>query len=99
MNMVGHQHVSMNAATCLAGILGQPVEIKTVILVGEKAGLAVVATLNQVQRGVWQRKAWAARHGLSVDICRLKTSKNRGLSPIMLDQNRIALTVNGPFSG
>lgn len=61
--MVGHQHVSMNAATGLAGVLSQPVEIETIILVGDKAGLAVITTLNQVQRSVWQRKA--GRRGMA----------------------------------
>lgn len=84
MNMIGHQHVRMNAATGLPGILGQPVEIDTVILVGNKASLAVIAALNQVQRRVWQRKAGAAGHGVSGINSQLKVTINRGLSPIIL---------------
>ncbi len=60
--MVGHQYVCMNAAPGLARILAQPVQIKTIVFVGEKAGLAVVAPLDQVHRYVWKREAWATGH-------------------------------------
>ncbi len=47
--MVGHQHIGMHLAAGLAGIFSQPVEIEAIVLVGEKASLAIVAALDDVQ--------------------------------------------------
>jgi hypothetical protein len=49
MNMIGHQHISMNPTARLVGAVGQPVETGAVILVREKARLPIVATLDQVE--------------------------------------------------
>jgi hypothetical protein len=38
----------MNPTPGLDGILGQLIQIAAVILIGEKTGLAIVATLDQV---------------------------------------------------
>jgi hypothetical protein len=38
----------VNPATCLACILGQPIQIASVILIGKKAGLAIIATLDKM---------------------------------------------------
>jgi hypothetical protein len=40
----------MNAAACLVRVHGQPVQIKAVVFVGEKAGLPVIAALDDVER-------------------------------------------------
>jgi hypothetical protein len=63
MDMVGHQHIGMNAAARLARVLGQPVQVDAVIVLGKETGLAVVAALYQVQRDARQGKAGATRHG------------------------------------
>ena len=60
--MVGHQHIGMNAAARLARVLGQPVQVDAVIVLGKETGLAVVAALDQVQRDARKGKAGAARH-------------------------------------
>jgi len=52
----------MDSAACLAGILGQPIEVATIILIGKEAGLAVVAALDEMDRNIWQGDAGAARH-------------------------------------
>lgn len=62
MHVVGHQHVGMNPTARFVGVFGQPIPIKTVILVGKKAGLTVVAALDQVEWHIRQRDASAAGH-------------------------------------
>ena len=62
--MIGHQCKSMDAAAGLAGMLGQPVEVEAVVLVGEEAGLAVVAALDQMEGNARQGKARTTRHGM-----------------------------------
>ena len=46
--MVGHQNVGVDRATAFPGVFLQPVEIESLVLIGEKAGLSVVAALDQV---------------------------------------------------
>jgi hypothetical protein len=53
----------MDVAASLAGVLGQPFKIETVVLVSEEAGLAVISTLDQMERNARQGKARTARHG------------------------------------
>jgi hypothetical protein len=60
--MIGHQHVGVNPATGLAGILGQPIEIAAIILIGKKAGLVIIASLDEVDGNIGQRDAGTARH-------------------------------------
>lgn len=62
--MVGHENVGVNVAASLVGVLAQPVEIKAVIVIRIKAGLAVVASLDDVLRDVGQNQAGATRHGV-----------------------------------
>ncbi|MGD9788974.1 MAG: hypothetical protein AB7U30_13655 [Sulfuricellaceae bacterium] len=47
-------------AASLARMLGQPVQIEAVIFIGEEAGLAVVAALDQMQRDAGQGQAGTA---------------------------------------
>ena len=46
MNVVAHQHVSVNPTTGLGGILLQPIKVKAVIFLRNKADLPVIAPLN-----------------------------------------------------
>lgn len=63
MNVVGHQRVSMNGAAAIVSRFFQSMEVTVVVLFGEKAGLAIDAALNDVQRNFGELEAWAARHG------------------------------------
>ena len=63
MDVVGHQHIGMNAAARLARVLGQPVQVDAVIVLGKETSLAVVAALYQVQRDARQGKAGVTRNG------------------------------------
>ena len=47
--------------------LGEPVQVGVVILLGEKAGLAVVAALHDMQRNAIEMKAGATGHVLARD--------------------------------
>lgn len=46
--MIGHQHVGVDGAAVLASGVGQELYIKVPVVIGEKAGVAVVATLDDV---------------------------------------------------
>jgi hypothetical protein len=48
MNMIGHQDIGVYRAACAAGIFLQPVQIKAVIFISKKTGLAVIPTLDDV---------------------------------------------------
>jgi hypothetical protein len=61
--MVGHQRVSVYGTAAIASRFFQPMEVTVVVLFGEKAGLAIDATLNDVQRNVSELETGAARHG------------------------------------
>lgn len=61
--MIGHEDVSVDAATGRCRVLVEPVEIPTVVLVCVEAGLPVIAALDQVKWNVRQGQARAARHG------------------------------------
>ena len=55
--MVGHQHVCMNGTPGVRGILREPTVVSLVVLRTDKATLAVVASLNDVQRHFKRRDA------------------------------------------
>ncbi len=61
--MVGHQNIGMDAATCLARIFLQPFEVEAVVFFGVKTDLAVVATLDDVERDAGEKQAGSAGHG------------------------------------
>lgn len=63
MNVVSHQRVGVYRAAASASRLFQPMEITVVILISEKARLAVDAALNNVQRVIGEKNAGAAGHG------------------------------------
>lgn len=65
-------------------MLAQPVEVKPVIVIGIKARLTVVATLDDVYRDVGQGQAATAGHGRgSAMYDKSSIALNRGLSPII----------------
>jgi len=43
-------------------MLGQPIKVAMVVLIGEEAGLSVVAALDEMDRDVRQGDASASRH-------------------------------------
>src|SRR3990167_6008075 len=63
MHMVGHQRISMNPAISLAGVLGQPIQITAIIFIGEKARLAVITALDEMDGNIGHGNAGAAWHG------------------------------------
>ena len=63
--MVGHQDVGVNTAISLAGGISQTIKVEAVIVVAKETGLAVIATLDQVQRNAGKRQtgtAWHVKH-------------------------------------
>ena len=62
MNVVAHEYVGANGAAPIASRLFEPVEVAVVVLFGEKAGLAIDAALDDVQRGFSELDAGATGH-------------------------------------
>lgn len=60
--MVSHQGVGMERAVLFVQGFAQPVEIGQVILLAKETGLAVVASLHDVQRNTIKMDAWATGH-------------------------------------
>ncbi len=48
--MVGHQHVGVQGAAAFFKGFAQPVTVAQVVLLGDEAGIAVMAALDNVQR-------------------------------------------------
>jgi len=46
--MVRHQHIGVDGALDLLGVLLEPAEVSLIVLIGVEAGLAVVAPLDDV---------------------------------------------------
>lgn len=63
MDMIGHQRLGMKGAATSASRLFQPMEITVVILIGEKARLAINAALHDMQRVIGEKHTRAAGHG------------------------------------
>jgi len=66
MDVVAHQHIRVNPATRLLGVLAKAFQVETTVIVGDEADLAIVAPLDQVKRNLGKNKAWASRHGSSL---------------------------------
>jgi hypothetical protein len=60
--MVGHQNIGMDGAAAIASRFFKPMEVALVVLLGKEAGLAIDAALNDVQRVIGEKNAWAAWH-------------------------------------
>src|SRR3954454_18465898 len=56
----------------LAQRFPEPMQIATVVMVDEKAGLTVMAALNDVQRNAIEVNAWPARHDPSDSMCAVR---------------------------
>ena len=67
MHVVGHQRIGVQPAAALAQRLAEPVAVGVVVLLGEKAGLAIVAALHDVQRHAIEVDAGAAGHAVTLD--------------------------------
>jgi hypothetical protein len=52
----------VNGTAAIASRFFQPMEVTLVVLLGEEARLAIDAALNDVQRVVGEKNAWAAWH-------------------------------------
>ena len=49
MNMIGHQYIGVYITLTFTGIFIKPVKVASIILICEKADLAVVTPLNKMQ--------------------------------------------------
>jgi len=49
MGMIFHQNIGMHQAVCIFRILLQPVKIKQIVIIMEKAGLPVIPTLDDME--------------------------------------------------
>ena len=59
--MVGHEHIGMDDAIAHVAVFLEPFQITTIVFVGKKAGLAIVAALDDMQRDVGggeSRSSW-----------------------------------------
>lgn len=63
MDMICHEDIGMDSALGAFRIAFQPIKIKEVVFFGEEAGLAVIAALDDVQRGSWYYDSWSSWHG------------------------------------
>lgn len=62
MDRIGHQYIGVHATALPALMIFQPVEVVLAVVRCEKAGLAVVSALNEMQRYAGKRKTGAAGH-------------------------------------
>jgi hypothetical protein len=60
MHMVRHQRIGMNLAPVTLGPQPQPVQVKTIIVLGKETRLAVIASLHDMLRQSGKIQARAA---------------------------------------
>ena len=63
MDVVRHEHIAVEPTACVAAGFLQPVQVEVEVLLGEEAGLAIDASLDEVVRNVGKLDARAAGHG------------------------------------
>lgn len=63
MRGAGHPRIGMHRHVVLTQPLAPPVQVGMEVLLGEEAGLAVVASLHDVQRNAVEQDDWAVGHG------------------------------------
>ena len=51
VDMVCHQDIGMHSTACAFGIFLQPIKIQEIVLISKETGLAVIAALDDVERG------------------------------------------------
>ena len=49
MNVVGHQHIGMDATTVRANVFRETFQIEAVVFIGKETGLPVVPVLDEVR--------------------------------------------------
>jgi hypothetical protein len=64
VDMVGHQHVCVEAATELVGRGSQGMDVIEIVGFSEEAGLAIVPTLDYMLGYARQMKSWFPWHRL-----------------------------------
>lgn len=64
MDVVGHEDVGVDDAAPVGSRFLEPVEVAVIVLLGEEAGLAIDASLDEVLRNSGKLDARAAGHGL-----------------------------------
>ena len=62
MNVIVHQHISVQSAACIQQRFAQQGDIALSIVLVEKAGQAVVAALDDVLRNAGQVESWLSGH-------------------------------------
>lgn len=78
--MIGHQNISMYNAMLTQSDFAQLIKVANTIDVGEKAGLSVVAALDNMLRYTGKIDSWLAGH--------------EALSPIMGDVLRMEFAIS-----
>ena len=68
--MIGHQHIGVHSTCEARGEFVQVPQIDEVVRVGEKAGAAIVAALDDMQRHIGNPQAGTAGHGHGVSWMR-----------------------------
>lgn len=87
MDVIGHQYKRVQLATGSARVFLEANQVELMIVVLEKAGLAVVATLDNVHRHVRQAQAGASRH--RVASMGLDDERNRIIKIVVCPQFKI----------
>ena len=64
MKVVGHEDVALDENAAFVGVMVEQGEKLAAVLVGEKDGLPVIATLGDVEGIVRGSESWFARHSL-----------------------------------
>ena len=64
--MVSHEHVSMQLTVVVLQRFLQPIQITLVVFIAQEAGLAVVASLDDVKRNAIEWDARATGHAVLI---------------------------------
>ena len=62
MNVLCHQHISMDKAARASGIFPQPLEINQIILSRVKTGLPIISTLNDMEGNIGHNNSGSSWH-------------------------------------
>ncbi len=63
MHVIGHQHISVDAATVLFRRLVQPIEVAAIVFLGEERRLPVIPALDEVLGNPSEDESGSAYHG------------------------------------
>ena len=86
MHVIGHQYIGVQRAICFLQRFAEPMEVALVVLLREKARLAIVAPLDDVEGNAIEVDAGAAGHGAGMlpNILSLAPFMLLCLAPFML---------------